>query len=216
MESNEKRVRPPLGEKIGASLYATFDAGSDDSMEACFKVVEDAWGGIDFLVHAIAFAGPDQIKGSFVENATPRRLRPGSGHLLLQLRRRLAPGGSVDEERRLDHHPDLPGLGAGYPELQHHGRGQGGAGGGDTLHRSRSRPQPASGSTPSPPAPCAPYRLAGISGGRGMLAQGPQAFSALKEDTSDGGGRRLRPYGCYPTSAARPPAKWSTSTPAST
>ena len=49
-------------------------------------------GPIDFLVHAIAFADRDQIKGSFVENATRDGLRPGHGHLGLQLRRRLAPG----------------------------------------------------------------------------------------------------------------------------
>ena len=49
MESNEKRVRP-LGEKIGVQFYTNFDASSDDSMEASFKRVEDAWGGIDFLV----------------------------------------------------------------------------------------------------------------------------------------------------------------------
>ncbi len=69
MESNEKRVRP-LGESIGTQVWATFDAASDASMEAAFKVVEDAWGTIDFLVHAIAYAPRDQIKGSFVENAT--------------------------------------------------------------------------------------------------------------------------------------------------
>jgi enoyl-[acyl-carrier protein] reductase I len=69
MESNEKRVRP-LGESIGAKAYTTFDASSDESMEAAFKVVEDSFGEIDFLVHAIAFAPRDQIKGSFVENAT--------------------------------------------------------------------------------------------------------------------------------------------------
>src|SRR5260221_7506476 len=69
MESNEKRVRP-LGESIGVKVWTTFDAASDASMEAAFQVVEDAWDSIDFLVHAIAYAGRDQIKGSFVENAT--------------------------------------------------------------------------------------------------------------------------------------------------
>ena len=139
MESNEKRVRP-LGEKIGASLYTTFDASSDASMEACFKVVGDAWGGIDFLVHAIAFAGPDQIKGSFVENAT----RAGFAQAL-----DISCYSFVDASRRaarlmtsggLDRHPDLSRVGAGDPQLQHHGRGQGGAGGGDALRRPRSRP----------------------------------------------------------------------------
>ena len=69
MEMNEKRVRP-LGEAIGVKLWATVDVSDDASMDAAFKAVEDAWGSIDFLVHAIAYADRDQIKGSFVENAT--------------------------------------------------------------------------------------------------------------------------------------------------
>src|SRR5258708_6237842 len=69
MEMNEKRVRP-LGESIGVEVWAALDVSSDESMDAAFKTVEDAWGSIDFLVHAIAYADRGQIKGSFVENAT--------------------------------------------------------------------------------------------------------------------------------------------------
>ena len=32
--------------------------------------LETEWGKIDFLVHAIAFAGKDQLAGSFIENTT--------------------------------------------------------------------------------------------------------------------------------------------------
>src|ERR1700748_3340213 len=65
IEANEKRVKP-LGESIGVKAYATCDVGDDASMEAVFKVVEETFGTIDFLVHAVAFAARDQISGSFV------------------------------------------------------------------------------------------------------------------------------------------------------
>ena len=39
-------------------------------MDAAFKAIEAKWGKIDFLVHAIAFAGKDQLAGTFVEQTT--------------------------------------------------------------------------------------------------------------------------------------------------
>jgi enoyl-[acyl-carrier protein] reductase I len=39
-------------------------------MDAAFAEVEAAFGTIDFLVHSIAFADKEQLKGSFVENTT--------------------------------------------------------------------------------------------------------------------------------------------------
>lgn len=39
-------------------------------MDAAFDAVKQAFGTIDFFVHAIAYAPRDQIKGSFVDNAT--------------------------------------------------------------------------------------------------------------------------------------------------
>src|SRR5271155_504804 len=68
MEMNEKRVRP-LGESIGVKTFVTFDAFEEGSIEAVFKAVEEAFGTIDFLVHALGFAERSQIGGSFVQNA---------------------------------------------------------------------------------------------------------------------------------------------------
>ena len=139
MEANEKRVRP-LGESIGASVYATIDAASDASMEAAFKVVEDAWGSIDFLVHAIAYADRSQIKGSFVENATREAFAQAldiSAYSFVDASRRAArlmpAGGSIVTLTYLGSERD--------PQLQHHGRGQGGARSVDALCGARSRTQ---------------------------------------------------------------------------
>jgi enoyl-[acyl-carrier protein] reductase I len=77
VDAMEKRVRP-LGESIGVKLFAAADVGSDDSMEAAFKTIEDSFGTLDFVVHAIAHADRDHIQGSFVENTT----RQGFAHAL--------------------------------------------------------------------------------------------------------------------------------------
>lgn len=69
IEAMEKRVRP-LAEELGVTKLIACDVSSDDSMDAAFADIEAEWGGLDFLVHAIAYADRDHIKGSFVENTT--------------------------------------------------------------------------------------------------------------------------------------------------
>ncbi len=68
-EALERRVRP-LAESLNTDILIECDVTSDTSMDAAFKAIEDKWGKIDFLVHSIAFADKDALKGSFVENTT--------------------------------------------------------------------------------------------------------------------------------------------------
>ena len=70
-EALERRVRP-LVESLGydAPLMIQADVTDDASMDAAFATLEDRWVGLDFLVHAIAFAGKEQLAGSFVDNTT--------------------------------------------------------------------------------------------------------------------------------------------------
>lgn len=69
-EALEKRVRP-LVESLGAEPFMVIaDVADDASMEACFKTIQDKWGRLDFLVHAIAFAGKEELQGSFTHNTT--------------------------------------------------------------------------------------------------------------------------------------------------
>ena len=65
----ERRVRP-LVESLGEPFMIKADVTDDASMDACFKQIEDKWGTIDFLVHAIAFAGKEELVGSFTEKTT--------------------------------------------------------------------------------------------------------------------------------------------------
>ncbi|HRX39383.1 MAG TPA: SDR family oxidoreductase, partial [Parvularculaceae bacterium] len=63
-EAMERRVRP-LAESLGAKLILECDVLSDASMDAAFAAVKEAWGTIDFLVHAIAFTDKSALEGSF-------------------------------------------------------------------------------------------------------------------------------------------------------
>jgi enoyl-[acyl-carrier protein] reductase I len=181
MEANEKRVRP-LGESIGTQVYATFDASSDDSMEAAFKVVEDAWGTVDFLVHAIAYAPRDQIKGSFVENATREGFAQAldiSAYSFVDASRRAARlmpvEGSIitltylGSERAIPNYNTMGVAKAALEAAMRYVARDLGPGGIRVNAISAGAMRTLS--------------LAGISGGRGMLSQG-RALSALKEDTS--------------------------------
>lgn len=64
-----RRVKP-LAESVGSDILCECDVTNDDTMDATFATLKDKWGKIDFLVHAIAFAGKDQLAGSFIDNTT--------------------------------------------------------------------------------------------------------------------------------------------------
>lgn len=64
-ETLAKRVIP-LAESIGASLILPCDVRSDDDITAVFARIERSWGRLDTLVHSVAFANKDELKGSFL------------------------------------------------------------------------------------------------------------------------------------------------------
>jgi len=64
-----RRVKP-LAESVGSEILCECDVTNDDTMDSTFATLKEKWGKIDFLVHAIAFAGKDQLAGSFIDNTT--------------------------------------------------------------------------------------------------------------------------------------------------
>jgi len=60
-----KRVIP-LAESIGAELVLPCDVRSDEDIRSVFAEVGKAWGGLDCLIHSIAFANREELKGSFL------------------------------------------------------------------------------------------------------------------------------------------------------
>ncbi len=63
-EALEKRVRP-LAESVGSELVLPCDVQDDAQIEEVFKEVEKAWGKLDFVIHAVAYANGEDLKGPF-------------------------------------------------------------------------------------------------------------------------------------------------------
>lgn len=68
-ETLEKRVRP-LVESIGADILLPCDVTDEASIDAAFATLEQRWGRMDFLVHAIGFADKQFLRGRYMD--TPR------------------------------------------------------------------------------------------------------------------------------------------------
>jgi enoyl-[acyl-carrier protein] reductase I len=67
-ETFGRRVRP-LAESIGADKLFSCDVEDRASVAAVFAGVEDAWGGLDFLVHAIAYSDKAELKGRYADTS---------------------------------------------------------------------------------------------------------------------------------------------------
>ena len=65
-EALEKRVRP-LAAELNAPVLGHCDVTDGASIDAVFAEAEKLWGGIDFVVHCIAFADKDQLTGRYIE-----------------------------------------------------------------------------------------------------------------------------------------------------
>jgi len=65
-----KRVKP-LAESIGAGHVLPCDVADESSIDAVFAALGEDWGGLDFVVHAIAFSDKEELKGGYLE--TTRR-----------------------------------------------------------------------------------------------------------------------------------------------
>lgn len=66
---NEK-ARPhvePLAEQVGASIFEPLDVSKPGEMEALFKRIKKEWGQLDVVVHSIASAKKEDIKGGLID-----------------------------------------------------------------------------------------------------------------------------------------------------
>ncbi len=64
----ERRVRP-LAESLGAAHIMDADVQNADSLDAVFGALKDAWGTMDFLVHAIAFSDKAELTGRYADTS---------------------------------------------------------------------------------------------------------------------------------------------------
>ncbi len=62
----KKRVTP-LAESIGSNIILPCDVTDSASMDEVFSEIEKQWGGLDFIVHAIAYSNKDELSGRYVD-----------------------------------------------------------------------------------------------------------------------------------------------------
>lgn len=180
-EGLERRVRP-LAESVGARLLIQADVTDDASMDAAFAELEREFGTIDFVVHSVAFANKDELKGSFVDNTSrdsfllamnisafsfvdvakrASKLMPNGGSLVTMT--------YLGSERAI---PNYNTMGVAKAALE-----------AATRYIARDLGPKGIRCNAISAGAMRTLSLAGISGGRGMIAQG-RAMSAMKEDTS--------------------------------
>jgi enoyl-[acyl-carrier protein] reductase I len=180
-EGLERRVRP-LAESVGAKALIQADVTDDASMDAAFAELEKTFGTIDFVVHSVAFANKDELKGSFVDNTSrdsfllamnisafsfvdvakrASRLMPNGGSLVTMT--------YLGSERAI---PNYNTMGVAKAALE-----------AATRYIARDLGPKGIRVNAISAGAMRTLSLAGISGGRGMIAQG-RAMSAMKEDTS--------------------------------
>jgi enoyl-[acyl-carrier protein] reductase I len=58
-----------LASSVGSDVVVECDVASDESLDATFSAVESGLGGLDILVHSIAFAHAHDLAGRFVDTA---------------------------------------------------------------------------------------------------------------------------------------------------
>ena len=64
----KKRV-VPLAESLGSSLVVPCDVADMASIDNAFAEIGEAWGELDFVVHAIAFSDKDELSGRYVDTS---------------------------------------------------------------------------------------------------------------------------------------------------
>jgi enoyl-[acyl-carrier protein] reductase I len=67
-ESIERRVRP-LAESLGGETVLPCDVTKDDDIASTFAYLRERWGRVDVVIHAVAFALRDELKGRFIETS---------------------------------------------------------------------------------------------------------------------------------------------------
>jgi enoyl-[acyl-carrier protein] reductase I len=64
-----------MAKEFGSDRVYEMDVASDESIANAFSGLKSAWDGLDVVVHAVAFAPSDAIRGGFVESTTRENFR---------------------------------------------------------------------------------------------------------------------------------------------
>ncbi len=177
-----KRVTPLAESLPKPPALIEADVSDDASMDRAFASLGDRWGSLDGLVHAIAFAGKEELQGSFVENTTRegfRRALEISAFSFVDAGRRAAPlmtqGGSMVTMTYLGAERVVPSynvMGVAKAALE-----------ASTRYMARDLGPQGVRVNAISAGPMRTLAMAGITGGRSLMSTG-RAWSLMKEDTS--------------------------------
>ena len=67
-EALKKRV-DPLAAQLGSDMVLPCDVSDEASIDALFTELNERWGGLDFLVHAIGFSDKNELRGRYVDTS---------------------------------------------------------------------------------------------------------------------------------------------------
>ncbi|MEM9709258.1 MAG: enoyl-ACP reductase [Pseudomonadota bacterium] len=96
----KKRVTP-LAEELGSEILIDVDVLDDGQLDGAFDTLEKEWGGLDFLIHAVAYSDKNELAGRFVDTSREnfKNSLTISCYSLIDLSRRAHPlmkdGGSI-------------------------------------------------------------------------------------------------------------------------
>ena len=68
-EKFKERVQP-LAESLGSKLTMQLDVTNDAEIDSAFATIKQAWGSLDIVVHAVAYAPREALAGGFVESTS--------------------------------------------------------------------------------------------------------------------------------------------------
>ena len=96
----ERRVRP-LAEKVEGEIITSCDVCDEKDVKSLFQKVDDQWGGLDFLVHSIAFADKEDLEKEYLDTGREGFLKAHDVSsysftlLAREAAKRMAPGSSM-------------------------------------------------------------------------------------------------------------------------
>lgn len=100
-EAFQKRVEP-LAQSVGSDFLLDVNVTDDASLDAAFGALQDRWGRLDFVVHAIAYSDKSELTGRILNTsrANFRNSLDISAYSLIEVARRAHPmmvehGGTV-------------------------------------------------------------------------------------------------------------------------
>jgi enoyl-[acyl-carrier protein] reductase I len=71
----QKKRLGPLAASLGSQIVLPADVENDEQLDAVFARLKQEWGGLDFLVHSLAFSDAKELSGRYVDTTRANFLR---------------------------------------------------------------------------------------------------------------------------------------------